>query len=478
MRRRPTIAEPQGFTLVELLAAMLVLVIGMLATLSLVQRAAATTSLNDQRVAATNLARELVEASRTADYDDLTPTDMVAAIQNQPNLGSGGSPWTLERRDTTYTIEASACAFDDPADELAEDAPDNQCQPVAAGVTGDRNGDDFRRVTFDITWKNRSTAHTITQTATIVNPAGGLGPRITDFYLDPAHTIGPGETTAEFLVDTTYAAAVHWNADDGESLGDATVDNAAQTEWSITWQLGQGGVEGAAGAIYDGTYSVIAQAFDDRDIPGDSRVATVVINRSAPFAPKGFSGGHDDRVTDWVDLDWAPNPERDIEGYRVYRINADGTKERVCPDSSAGAAGYIEPDIQFCADFAPPNTAVDYQVVALDKDLSGDLREGTPTTLTVDAPGPWPAEPVITGVSTVDNHPHITWDPPATGSVDFYRVYRDGAAYNDRVGRVPATSPSLEFEDSQVTGGTHTYYVTAVGSNYNESDEAGPAQWP
>ena len=43
-------------------------------------------------------------------------------------------------------------------------------------------------------------------------------------------------------------------------------------------------------ALYDGTYQVVAQAFNDRNIPGEAKVAVITINRYRPFAPAALVG--------------------------------------------------------------------------------------------------------------------------------------------------------------------------------------------
>src|SRR4051794_521492 len=177
MRRRPTFDAEQGFTLVELMVAALVLVIGMTATLSVLNTGLKKTTLNGERVAATNLARELTETARQADYDKLTPTQLASVLQaaNTNLVPAGGSAWTLKRRNTTYTIESSVCVYDDPVDQLDATTPDNRCA-LAAGTpttTGDTNGDDFRRVSFNVRWTDAShKAQLFKQSALLVNPAG------------------------------------------------------------------------------------------------------------------------------------------------------------------------------------------------------------------------------------------------------------------------------------------------------------------
>jgi prepilin-type N-terminal cleavage/methylation domain-containing protein len=465
-----------GFTLVELLVAAFILLVGMLGVLGVMQRGLATTALNAQRVAATNLGREVIENARATDYDQLTPSLLATALQAKPNMGSG-SPWKIERRNTTFTVTASVCTFDDPSDKLAASAPTNQCTPAPTGNTGDQNGDDFRRVTLTMTWTGKGKTRTMTQTALVVNPSGGLGPRITSHVLTPAGTIGPGATQAVFDGVSTTAAAVHWNADDGQSLGNAVPKDSTGTKWSIIWDLK---APNAAGAILDGTYSVIAQAFDDRDIPGDAKVATVVINRLQPFAPTPFGGGHDTRNGDWVDLQWGFNPERDVLGYRVYWAGPDGNARtaddvRICPAAAAGATAMLDGATSSCADVAPPAGATKYFAVAIDRDLSGALREGDTTVLGVQAPSVQPAPPQnFQGV--VDANPTFTWAAPASGSVSFYRIYRGGTTRGDRVGVAGAVAP-LTFSDFDVTTGTHDYWITAVDSTYNESVPVGPLTW-
>jgi Tfp pilus assembly protein PilV len=470
MGRLPALRSHDGFTLVELMAAALVLVVGMLSILTVLHSGIEKTTLSQQRVAANNLARELTETARTADYDTLTPSGAATALQaaNVQLASESPSEWTVKRGSTTYTIEATACTFDDPADDLqASPAVGNRCANNPGGAAGDANGDDFRRLAFDVSWidlsHNQKYVHT--QTTLVANPAGGIGPRIVSF--PDAAAVGPGATTATFTVNTTYAASVHWNADDGTSEGDAT-PNASRTVWTITWPLK---AVGAAGAILDGTYFVTAQALDDRGIAGDSKLATVTINRSAPFAPTGFNGGHDTRSGDWVDLVWQLNPERDIVGYQVFWAGADGivgnaNDVRVCPSPAAGAT-YLGKAVSSCQDLTPPNGAAKYYIQALDS-----TQTGARTELSIPAPGPRPGAPASLGVAGAEA-PTLSWTAPASGTVKFYRIYRDGMAVGDRIG----TSDTLSYTDVD-DGKVHSYYVSTVDDKYNESDLVGPVQWP
>jgi hypothetical protein len=233
--------------------------------------------------------------------------------------------------------------------------------------------------------------------------------------------------------------------------------------------------------VLDGSYTITAQPFDDRDIAGEAKRADIVINRRAAYAPTGFAGGHDTRVDDWVDFDWSLNRERDIRGYRVVWAGLDnavgnGDDQQVCPAPAAGSM--LSPTTKSCADFSPRPGAQTYYIVAIDRDQSNAMRDGTRRVLTIGAAGSRPGRPTgPLSVSTVDNFPRLTWSAPATGGVAFYRIYRDGTqvAYADRYDRT--TGATTSFSDSSPGTTPHTYWVTAVAANLNESDPLGPVTW-
>ena len=203
-----------GFTLVEVLAAALILAIGVMGTFTLLDTANRTAGANNARVGATNLAREISEYARGADYDLLQPGQVEPALRTRARIAGPAGAWTLERRGVIYTVTASVCTFDDPKDGLAATPPPNVCTPGAAAIAGAQtevNPDDFRRVTVRLTWRDRSGNHALTQNTLVVNPSGGLGPRITDFPAPAAQiTAGTsvGWTLATNPVKTTPAAAL------------------------------------------------------------------------------------------------------------------------------------------------------------------------------------------------------------------------------------------------------------------------------
>src|SRR5687767_10715735 len=67
--RRPSVGSEQaGFTLVELMVAVLILVVGLLGVVTMLQTSDRISARNNQRIGATNLARELIEQARTVAY--------------------------------------------------------------------------------------------------------------------------------------------------------------------------------------------------------------------------------------------------------------------------------------------------------------------------------------------------------------------------------------------------------------------------
>ncbi len=458
---RCRLREEDGFTLVEVMVASVVLLVGVLGVLTmLVGSLRATSSVND-RVGANNLARELVEATREVDYDDLT-TALVKARLQARELGSG-SPWTIERRGVDYTVTAAACAYDSPTDRLATVAPADVCTPQPTGATGDPNGDDFRRATFRVAWREPAGERSATQTTLVVNPTGGLGPRVLGIA-PVAQTITSAATVANITWTTTPATALRWAVDDGGAAGSVT----GSTSFTTTWNLGS---SGSGAEVLDGSYQITGQPFDDLNIAGEAKRANVVLNRRRPYAPPTLAGGHNTRLANWVELEWGLNRERDVLGYRVYWAGTDGNTgtaddELVCP--APGGGGMLDTATRDCVDLDPPYGATKYHIVAVDRDASNALREGDPRSLSVSSPSSRPHAPIGLAVATVGGLPTLVWLPPLLSNPSFYRIYRDGERY-DR------TYPgSLTYTDSSPGTGGHQYWITAVDSTFNESNIIGP----
>lgn len=458
-----------GFTLVEVLIASLVLVIGMLGVLTLLTGSLQTTKANTERVGATNLARRLIEQTKTLAYADMAGSVVAARLQSGGDLGSG-SPWRFVGRGVTYTITSTSCTYDDPTDGLASPAPEGVCLPQPTAGGADSNGDDFRRTTFRIEWAKAGVSETtsVAQTTLVGNPAGGIGPRIASFT-PVAQTITAGVSSVVVDWTTTMAQSLRWSVNDGASGG----SSSGSTSFRTTWAIGSTG-SGLDSEILDGSYQISAQPFDDRGIAGEVKRADVVLNRREPYAPQDFAGGQDTRL-DIVDLQWSANRERDILGYRVERTGP--TEDvQVCPLPSEGAM--LAPATTSCADFSAPSLPATYRLVAIDRAADNRSRDGDRATLSVPAAEPRPAVPGALAVESGAGGPRLSWTAPAGGGASFYRIYRDGSAvgYADRYDRT--SDDATTYTDAGAGAGSHAYWVTAVSSSFNESLPIGPVAWP
>ena len=320
MRRTiPLGGDERGFTIVEVVVAAMILLVGVLGVLTLFDVANRTTSKTKAREGATNLAREVIEAARVVAYPDLTPAEIEAELQAQPELTDGEptqAGWNLKRRNITYTLTAKVCSVDDgtiASDGYGDHAGGAFCETTSG--TTDPNPDDYKRVTVDVTWNDGTATHTARQEAVINNPGSAFAPAIKSLVpstgtatTNPPIT-NPAVTSVTFTATTTSRPeGVRWSLDNVEA-GAAT---GSQLTWSFVWPVPI--------SVVDGTYLVSAEAYDQYGQAGTGRTLTMVLNRFAPASPTGLVGGRNPLWgTSFVEFEWVPNPERDILGYRVYR---------------------------------------------------------------------------------------------------------------------------------------------------------------
>ena len=339
------------------MVAIVILLVGVLGSVKLVDQANQGTLANRAREGATNIARQLIDNSRNMPYDKLRGTaatssdQLTAAYEALPGLAdavTGSSTYQLIRRGTTFTIEATACIIDDPKDgsradnSLAGLCDDTLQPPIPAGNSTDNNPDDFRRVQVQVWWSLPQHTHQstdcargtqcVTQTALIPNPQ--LGPRVLSLAPPgPLEGLSDPQTTSISMTATTQAAdSLNWSVDDGHSSGQATSSNG--TTWTFPWDIGS--TDCTSSGLVDGPYTFSLQAIRNA-LPGNLFAQQYTINRCIPRAPNGLAGGRNTRIgtgggasaNGIEDLQWSPNSERDIVGYRVYQVV--GT-----PDTSIG----------------------------------------------------------------------------------------------------------------------------------------------
>ena len=475
--------DSSGFSLIEVMISALIVLIGAGAAFALIDSANRAVSSNSARIGATNLSRELSEYARGVDYDRLQAGQVVPALRQHASITGtlNGGVWNVERRGVTYTIAATVCTFDDPKDGLSATPPANPCAAAApvAGAPTEVNPDDFRKVTFTMSWTARGRSGKTTQSALIVNPNGGLGPRIVTFTAPPAQ-ITSGTTvewsSATLPLTSTSAAAVHWTTDD-LSGGDAA---GGPTSWGFTWNLGTR-LSPTSSWVHDGTYTVQAQAFDSRGVPGEAKLVTAHINRGVPEPVTGLISGYNATLpVPAVEMRWNRYDERDLQGYVVIRTADD---KQICP-----ASGKLQQGLS-CTDPAPLDSST-YAVYATDCDnlMTGANceRRGiaalTPPRgkLVPSDPTP-PGQPTGLTASVLDGKPTLAWTAPSAGPngpIRFYRIYRDtGTTLADRYDETVTNAPNYTDPNPGSTT-AHKYWVTAVDQNFNESIVSDPVVSP
>ena len=483
MRVSSRIPRESGFTLVELMIAIFVLLVGLLGSVSLVDGANRTTASTRAREGATNLARDVIEGMH-----DIPIKSTVAVGANLPAALSaggvggtvGGGTWTVSRRSFTYTVQVTACAMDDGQDGTGVRDPSfTWCSDSGVG-TADPNPLDYARVSVVVSWKDQGGTHKVTQGALLNNTSSGAG--------IVAVTTDPPTNPPDQPVITDPISAVNFKAtpDQAATSADwylngtrqgATVKGASGTTFTWQWTIGTstGGApcSPTAGGVLDGTYLVGAQAFDSQGLSAGRKAVTIKLNRCPPLAPTGFRAVRPVLFSN-VEVYWNASAEADVIGYYVYRSQGGSGTFTKISDPTSGCYGLLKKPN--CVE-ADPNGNVSYEVRAVDLDPSGNLREGDYTAASSppkdnqpDTPGSFAANGSI---ST------LTWTVPADSSkdspadsIDYFRVYRDGQAVANRydlVDNTAATGTTVNWTDRNPGSGTHTYYVTAVDSRGAES---------
>jgi hypothetical protein len=268
-------------------------------------------------------------------------------------------------------------------------------------------------------------------------------------------------------------ASVTWFVD-GTAQSTSSNSGGSDTSWWFDWALGSVntavGGKPNAGEVLDGSYVIAAKAFDSYGQAGSQKARTVTLDRRVPYAPTGFAGGRNAGV---VEFEWAPNKERDLAGYRVYRAPTEGGNE-VCALTSATN----------CQDTNPPTSGtLHYYAVAVERDpVTNALVEGDKsTTIAVTSSNDKPFPPSNLSLTTSGGSTTLTWsaspgDPNQLlqgDKVDYYRIYRDGTAFVNRYDRTGDGSV-LTWTDTQTGGTTHSYRVVAVDTQLAESTMIGP----
>jgi Tfp pilus assembly protein PilV len=471
--------------MIEVIVAMVVILVGVLGTLTLVDRANSESLETKTRQTGNNILRELLDTAQGLPYSSLTTSGLVPALQTRgfPDAVTSTTAWEVIRNGTTFTITANVCVVDDPSDGSQNSHPSssNFCADSPAG-SGDSNGDDYRRVTLSVA---PPTAYGAAVTGTTVvgqnrtsnvggsggSGGGGASNDVTTMKIDtsagkttlysgqvarcpgsflscPGGAYGQGATASTvspkqvYFVATTSATAQKVKfAVDGKVF--ATVPGPATT-FNATWSLPD--------AQPDGTYSVTAQVYDSsgNTALSDPKPVTTILNRYLPdpaaFAPaaagrnhlylQGTSGFGYPEVETYPSNTAGVRLDRDIVGFQTIRFVGTSGGVLACSTGSV-----LE---RSCQDTGAPvrssSTALKYRITpyALNADGTQQIGNGTPPfSADVNVADTRPCSPTNLTVSRVGAVVTLNWqapplaspctttsgDPNAGDCIDFYRVY-------------------------------------------------------
>jgi hypothetical protein len=500
-------AATEGFTVVEVMVAMVVLVVGLLTMLEMVIVADHSITSNRMRQAETSVAREVLEDTRGLAYTQLTPTQIASALgggsppEVQGVTAVSGSTLTVSRSVYTFNVSVNACSLDDPSDGYGNHSSPpasggSWCPDVAPSGTTDPNPDDYKRVSVTVTPVGSRTTPTIQQTILIYSKPTN-GPAVSCLTTTSGSCPGsnPGTITSgsllTFYVTTTSPAdRVQWlvngSPPPSSQVPSGAVDPYAPsgTTSSFVWQY----------PAADGTYTISALSYDTNGNSGTHSTLQVTLNRHVVIAPTSILAGWNDLIGG-VDIQWLPSIDQDVLYYQVWHQYNGGTPALVtaCGNNGnvtgtsctvTGLTARATPPATCPAPTASPLQGTSYTgerpdlywVVGVDTDPNtGQPRPSTQLSPKVDANGcsHQPNPPTLATPSVSNGQLTLNWSAPSPIGPDTW----DTPIYQWRVYRWPANrSVSAPGDRYQLLGAVNSSSGLVTSYTDTSPDPGGVTQ--
>ena len=460
---RSVVRDERGFTLIEIMVAAMVLLVGILGVATIVNTANGSVTTSKAREQGLALSRDLIESARSLRYQSLRPDTVVASLQAMPGLGNAGAGpgWTIQRRGITYSVAVGVCSVDDPGDTTGAHPAGSFCvrssvqataatcksligQPASiggtAGATGpdagdcgldtnhdgqvdnlvqgpandcptgtsvaagtcDEQPDDFKRLVLLVTWDRGGGSRYVLQQATVPFPGLSAYSPVSDLVLN-----GYTGANGVYAVNDNPSAL---------SFTATSSQPANQVDW-LKGGVDQGPIPGWSGTT--GTFSwALGNAPANETVPAGNEVVDGTYTIGARVQDAAGVHGIEKDITVKLNrrIPFAPSnfviagttnasgTVTSVKASWVAPPDRDVTGFKVYRQSSAGTDWICDQaTVTTCTDSSPPSGSVTYWVVAEDVDSSGAPRDGVtsvPATITVgNTP---PTTPTITS-GTYDN---------------------------------------------------------------------------
>jgi uncharacterized protein len=214
-------------------------------------------------------------------------------------------------------------------------------------------------------------------------------------------------------------------------------------------------------------YRVVAHDLAGNHMPSPP-VLVQLIDSIPPVMPRALTGRID--TTGVVHLQWAPNPDTDIYGYRVYRANNDQEEYSQLTSAPIGTTSFTD-----TLSLKTLSKKVYYKIMAIDlRQNHSELSEALELRRPNKVP---PVPPVFKNARSGEEGVALEWISSSSDEVVRHLLYRapEGSDNWQLLAAFDRSGATQTYIDTKLPlKQAHRYTVVAVGANGLESTPARP----